>query len=181
MKSILHFLGLDGYHSEPAATETDTIRKITRQLDQLPPERARFVAAFAYILGRVAHADLNISAEETEAMEKIVVEETGLPTEQAVIVVQMAKSQNRLFGGTENYLVTKEFNRIASHEEKLALLNCLFAVSSSDQSISVREDNEIRQISRELLLEHRDFINARSRYRDFLAVLKHPEEEQEGD
>ena len=28
-------------------------------------ERARFVAAFAYILGRVAHADQQISAEET--------------------------------------------------------------------------------------------------------------------
>lgn len=177
MKSILQFLGMDDSRSESQSSETETIRKITRKLDQLPPEEARFVAAFAYILGRVAHADMDISSDETSAMEKIVADETGLPMEQAVIVVQMAKSQNRLFGGTENYLVTKEFNRIASREQKLALVNCLFAVSSSDESISVREDNEIRQISRELRLDHRDFINARTRYRDYLAVLKKKEEE----
>ena len=177
MRSILRFLGLDDRPSQSPQTETETIRKITEQLDQLPPDRAKFIAAFSYILGRVANADLEISSEETAAMERIVAEQAGLPMEQSLIVVQMAKSQNRLFGATENYLVTKEFNAIAKRKDKLALLNCLFAVSSSDESISVREDNEIRQISRELLLEHRDFITARSAYRKHLAVLKKPDPE----
>ena len=48
-----------------SSNETDTVRKIVHQLDQLPPERARYVAAFAYLLSRVARADMNISAEET--------------------------------------------------------------------------------------------------------------------
>ncbi len=177
MKSLRRFLGLEDRATQEENRETETIRRITQELDQLPPEEARFIASFSYILGRVANADLDISKDETESMERIVEEQTGLPMKQAVIVVQMAKSQNRLFGGTENYLVTKEFNRIATAKQKLALLNCLFAVSSSDEHISVREDNEIRQISRELLLEHRDFIRARSRYRDYLAVLKKPDEE----
>jgi len=177
MKSLLRFLGLEDRADQEELRETETIRKITQELDQLPAEEARFIASFSYILGRVAHADLDISKVETESMERIVKEQTGLPLKQAVIIVQMAKSQNRLFGGTENYLVTKEFNRIATPEQKLALLNCLFAVSSSDEHISVREDTEIRQISRELLLEHRDFIQARSQYREYLGVLKKPEDE----
>ena len=86
----------------------------------------------------------------------------------------MAKSQNLLFGGTENYLVTRELNRIASREQKLALLDCLFAVSAADESISTVEDNVIRQIAAELRLEHREFIEVRSRFRDHLAVLKKP-------
>jgi uncharacterized tellurite resistance protein B-like protein len=130
------------------------------------------VASFAYILSRVARADLQISSEEVEAMEQLVMSKGGLPEEQAVIVVQMAKTQNILFGATENYLVTREFSKLASREEKIALLHCLFAVSSADQSVSSAEDSEIRQIADELRIEHRDFIAVRSAYREHLAVLK---------
>ena len=77
-----------------------------------------------------------------------------------------------IFGGTENFLVSREFNSIASHEEKMGLLDCLYAVASADHSISTVEDNEISQIADELRIEHRDFISIRSKYRDKLAVLK---------
>ena len=142
----------------------------------MPTDRARFVASFAYILSRVARADLHVSDEETRAMERIVTEHGSLSEEQSVIVVQMAKSQNLLFGGTENYLVTRELNRIATKEQKLALLDCLFAVSSADESISTVEDNVVRQVAAELRIEHREFIEVRSRFRDHLAVLKKPDE-----
>jgi uncharacterized tellurite resistance protein B-like protein len=105
-------------------------------------------------------------------MERLLVEQGGLTPEQAILVVQMAKTQHALFGGTENYLVTREFNRIASQDQKLALLQCLFSVSASDDSVSVVEDNEIRRIASELRLTHGDFIRSRSAWRDHLAVLK---------
>jgi uncharacterized tellurite resistance protein B-like protein len=170
--SILRFLKLDPERPAVSAAETETVRKITRQLDALEPERARYIASFAYILSRVARADMRISPEETATMERIVVELGKLPEEQAIIVVQMAKSQNALFGGTENYLVTREFNRIATREQKLALIECLFAVSSADESISTLEDNEVSQIADELRIEHRDLISVRSSFREHLAVLK---------
>jgi uncharacterized tellurite resistance protein B-like protein len=170
--SILRMLKVNLDRNAPASSETETVRKIIRKLDQLEPERAKFIAAYAYLLGRAARADLDISPEETKTMERIVMEQGGLPEEQAVIVVQMAKTQNILFGGTENFLVSREFNSLASHEEKMGLLDCLFAVASADQSVSTVEDNEISQIADELRIEHRDFISIRSRYRDMLAVLK---------
>jgi uncharacterized tellurite resistance protein B-like protein len=155
-----------------STTETESVRKIIRALDQLDAERAKFIAAFAYLLGRAARADLNISEEETRTMERIVQERGQLPEEQAIIVVQIAKTQNLLFGGTENYLVTREFNKVASHDEKVALLHCLFAVAAADESISTVEDNEISQIADELRIEHKDFISIRSQFRNYLAVLK---------
>lgn len=174
--SIWKFLGVEKRETAPQASsrETDTVRKIVEALDRLEPERARYIAAFAYLLSRVAHADRTISPEETREMERIVMERSGLPEEQAILVVQMAKTQSLLFGGTENFLVTREFNNIANREQKLALLHCLFAVSSSDQSISTLEDNEIRQISKELRLSHQDFISVRLSHRQHLAVLKKP-------
>jgi len=172
--SVWKFLGLERQKilNDAPSPETETVRKIVSALDGLEPARARYIAAFAYLLSRVAHADLDISREETQAMERIIMERGGLPEEQAILVVQMAKTQNRLFGGTENFLVTREFNEIATREQKLALLHCLFAVSATDQSISTREDNEIRNISKELFLSHQDFIDVRLEYRDFLSVLK---------
>ncbi len=170
--SILRFLKLNPSNQSSASPETETVRKITEALDRLEPERARYIAAFAYLLGRIARADLHISPEETRAMERIVMERGGLPEEQAIIVVQIAKTQNILFGSTENYLVSREFNEMATHEQKIGLIDCLFAVAAADESISTVEDNEVSQIADELRIEHKDFIAIRSLYRNYLAVLK---------
>ena len=105
-----------GFETEPqrgAAAETESVRKVVQALDRMDESQARYIAAFGYILGRVAHADLKISPEETAAMEQIIQERGGLPESEALIVVQMAKTRAQLFGGTENFLVTREFDRIA--------------------------------------------------------------------
>lgn len=170
--SFLRFLKSNTANPPRSSAETDTVRRITEALDRLDPERARFIAAFAYLLGRVARADLYISPEETRVMERIVMGKAGVPEEQAVIVVQIAKSQNILFGSTENFLVSREFKEMTTQEQKLSLIDCLYAVAAADQSISTVEDNEVSQIADELRVEHKDFIAIRSTYREFLAVLK---------
>jgi uncharacterized tellurite resistance protein B-like protein len=178
----MRFLGLDRVaRPEAASDEIATIRRITEALDRLPPERARYVAAFAFLLSRVAHADRDISAEETRAMEQVVMQRGGLPEEQAVLVVQMAKSQSILFGGTENFVVARAFEEMASREQKLALVDCLFGVAASDEGISAVESNEVRQIADELKLSHRDYIGVRGRYKDQLSVLRREEEDAEPD
>ncbi|MEX2263163.1 MAG: TerB family tellurite resistance protein [Bryobacteraceae bacterium] len=157
---------------QQAAAQTESVRKIVDTLDRLDPERARYLAAFAYILSRVARADLEVTPEETRAMERTVIEHGELSEDQAIIVVQIAKHQNLLFGATEDFLVTREFNKIGTQQQKLALLDCLFGVAAAEASISVAEDGRIRQIARELGLEHQDFIAVRSRYIDRLSVLR---------
>lgn len=169
---LLDFLGFSGARGEQEHASAQTVRRIAATLKEMEPEKARYIAAFAFLLGRVAHADLDISDEETAEMQRIVEGLGGLPEDQAALVVEIAKSQNLLLGGSENFSVAEEFSRTATHAQKLALLNCLFAVSSADQSISTVEDNEIRLISKELRLDHADFIAARSAYKQHLEVLK---------
>lgn len=172
--SLLKYLGLGQGQAAPSSSsaQTETVRKIVQKLDQLPPDQARYIAAFAYLLGRAARADLEVTAEETAVMERIVTNEGGLPEELAPIVVQMAKMQNQLFGATEDYLVTREFERSATHDQKLALLECLFAVTAADENITSKEDNVVKQIATELKLRHSDYINARLLFKQHLAVLK---------
>ncbi len=157
------------------ASPSASVREIADALDRLPHDRARQLAAFAYTLGRVANADLEVSAEETRAMERILCRLAGLSEDEAILIVRIAKSQHELFGATESYVVTREFARAATHEEKTALLECLFAVSASDRVVSGVEEAEIRRIAAELDLSHRDFIRARSEFREHIAVLKQPE------
>jgi len=168
--SIRRFFGLDSKASTSA--ETQTVRRIVASLDAMDPDRARWIASFAFLLCRVARAELVISDEEAAAMERILRERGGLTEEQAILVLQIAKTQAALFGGTENYLVTREFNELATREQKLALLDCLFAVSAADESISTVEDNEIVRICAELQLPREEVVEARGRYRQYLAVLK---------
>lgn len=152
--------------------ETKTVRDIVSALDELEPERAKFIAGFAYLLGRVANADLDISPAETRAMERLVQEVGQLPEDQAVVVVQMAKTHAKLFGGTEDYLVSREFAQRADSDQKRALLRCLFAVSAADDEISAVEDNTIKQIADELKIDREEVNSMRGMYRDYLASLK---------
>jgi hypothetical protein len=65
-----------------SGSDTDTVRRIVAQLNGLDPVRARHLAAFAYVLSRVANADLNISDVETKKMIEILQKLGGLPEEQ---------------------------------------------------------------------------------------------------
>jgi uncharacterized tellurite resistance protein B-like protein len=171
--SLLRWLGLGDSASEPVHGGVD---EIERALEHLEPTRARFIACFAYILSRAARADHTVTADETRAIERIVSEHTGLAADEAHLVVRIATAHGLRHGGTEDFLVTREFSKASTREERLALLDCVFAVSSTDSSIRTIEDNEIRRIASELNLEHHDFIRVRSRYLDRLEVLRKPGE-----
>jgi uncharacterized tellurite resistance protein B-like protein len=171
--SLLRFLGLDqSARDDGGQAEAASVRHIVEALDRMEPGTARRLARFAYILSRVAGADLAISADEIRAMERLVMERGRLPEAQAVLVVQIAKSQQLLFGETDGYLVTREFAASATRDEKLALLECCFAVAAADEEISPPEEAELRMITGELGLEHGDFIKARSDHRDAVPILK---------
>src|SRR5688572_19870824 len=126
LKSLRAWLGVDT--REPG--DFAPLRATLQALDHLEPDRARYLAAFAYLLGRVAHADQHVSPEETGAMEALVREQGELSQEQAMLVVQLAKTNNLLFGGTANFLIAREFSALASYDQKMALMRCLFAVSA---------------------------------------------------
>jgi len=173
--SLLKWLGFDrddAASAEDRTDETETVRKIVSELKALPRERARFVAAYAYILSRVAYADSHISDEEVSAMEELVSRFGKLPEAQAVLAVEIARNQATLFGGTENYLVTREFKNMSSREEREDLLHCMFAVSAADNIIDSSEEAVIRQAASELGFTQSQYVDIRSAYNDKRAVVK---------
>ena len=157
VQAIRTWLGLN----KPEAASEEPLRETLDALDHLEPARARYLAAFAYLLGRMAHADQRVSPEETHMMESLLMEHGQLEREQAMLVVQLAKTSNLLFGGTANFLVTREFKALATYEERLALMRCLFALSAADEAISTAEEGEIHRIATELRIERSDLVALR--------------------
>ena len=168
--SILKWLGLATGEEEPA----DNLREIEKALESQGPERARYLACFAYIRMRAAKADHHVSEGEAELMQRIVGERAGVDAAQAKLIVQIARDAGRS-RGTDDYLITREFERIATRDEKLALIDCLFAIAAADSPILTSEDNEVRRVASELKLEHSDYIAVRKRHLDHLNVLRRPE------
>lgn len=152
--------------------DTDTVRRIVAELDRLEPARARHLAAFAYVLSRVAGADQHYADQEIRRIVDIVQRVGHLPEQQALLIAEIAKSQNRMFGGTENFLVTREFNEIATQEQRSDLLDCLFAIAAADEAVSGEEEQQIRQIASELGFTHDEYIAARMAYADKRTIFK---------
>ena len=73
--------------------DTDTVKQIVAELGEFEPARARFLAAFAYVLSRVAHADSAVCVNETKTMQEIVQKLGHLPEAQAALVVEIARNQ----------------------------------------------------------------------------------------
>jgi uncharacterized tellurite resistance protein B-like protein len=172
MTSVWDWLRSPGSSESARVGDTDTVRRIVSELNELPPERARFLAAFAYVLSRVAGADQHFSEVETTAMAEVLRRVGHLPDAQALLVVEIAKSQNRLFGGTENFLVTREFREVATDGEREDLLHCLFAVAAADEAISAEEEAQIGQIAGELGFARDQFLKVRLAYSGKRTVLR---------
>ena len=179
MRTLRSILGLEtepkeGRQRADDARDTETVARIAAELEQLDPDEARFLAAFAYVLARVARADLEVSEAENDEMIGRVRQLSDLPPAQATLVVLIAKSHATTLGGTENYVVTRQFRDLANRAQRIDLMRCLFAVAAADENISSVENAEISQIGTELGFTTKEVAGLRSAFRDQLAVMKNP-------
>ena len=133
------------------AGDTATVRRIVAKLEAMPPEQARLLASAAYTLARAANADLDISDEETAAIERELQGHEAIDEATAVLVTEMAKLQAKTVGGTEDYVVTREFKdaRRRRPADRVVLRAC-FAVMAANGTISAEETGDVNEIADEL-------------------------------
>jgi uncharacterized tellurite resistance protein B-like protein len=168
--SFLDWLGLKPPHERDP--EAEVVHRISQQLDSMDPAEARHLALFAFLLARVAHVDMVTESAEIAEMERLVATHGGLSASQAAMVIEVARATHKLLGPTHNFLATREFRDATTPEQKLGLLHCLFAVAAADGSITGDEEEEIRTISRGLLLEDREYLAVRSAFGDKRSVMQ---------
>lgn len=155
-----------------AAGETATVRRIVARLEAMPPEQARLIASAAYTLARAANADLEISDDETAAIERELQAHDGLDEATAVLVTQMAKLQAKTIGGAEDYSVTREFKALANEEQRLNVLRACLAVGAANGTISAEETAVVNQIARELDIDDATLNAIRAEYHEQLSSVQ---------
>ena len=175
MSLLSRFLGVG---RDRESDEPESIQRISAELEGLEPERARHLAAFAYILARVAHRDLAIEASEIAEMESTLAALGDLPEEEARIAVRVAVDQAVSVGGTNDYLITREFRKMSDRPERIRLMRCVLAVAAADDSITTNESVVIVAIGEELGFTREEINSLRLEYRDKLSELKKLESEQ---
>ncbi|MBW2230854.1 MAG: TerB family tellurite resistance protein [Deltaproteobacteria bacterium] len=171
MAGLLRFLGLEPEDPHDSG-EGEAIAAIADALGTLEPGQAQFYAAFAYLLARVAGADLRIDDQEERQMERILVQVAGIPEDESELVIRIAGTQMHELGATHNYLVTRRFGEIGSEADKIRLLECLCAVAAADDTITGAESAEIISIAQELGLDRTQALAVRSQWKDKLAEFK---------
>ena len=90
----------------------------------------------------------------------------------AVLVTEMAKLQARTVGGTENYVVTREFTSIATEDQRIGVLRACFAVAAASGMISAEESAAVNQIASELMLEADVISSIRAEFHERLSSVQ---------
>jgi uncharacterized tellurite resistance protein B-like protein len=157
--------------SESLPGETQSVHMIGAALSALPPARARYVAAFAYLLGRAANANLEVTEVERAEMRQIG-EEAGLDAETAKLVVDMSTTLSSDFGATEDFLVAREFKAISTMEERHRLLRACFLVMAADDEIDASEAHLVNRVAEELDVERADLNRIRDEFHDKLSGVR---------
>lgn len=157
---------------DTTAGDTATVRRIVARLEAMPHDQARLAAAAAYTIARAANADLDISPEETEVIEKQLQEHGLLDEPTAVLVTEMAKLQARTVAGTEDYVVTREFKAVSTHEQRLDVLRACFAVGAASGSISAEESAIVNEIANELDIEAAELNAIRAEFHDRMSSVQ---------
>ena len=151
---IRRFLGVGP--ASPSSTDPDSVQAISARLAALPSERARYLAAYAYVLARVAYADQQLHPDELTRIRALLVERGGLDEDQASLVADLAGSESSDRGGTQDNVVPR----------------LLASLAAADGTIEVSEEDEVRRIARQLGFHDSQFFDALARYRELRSVLR---------
>lgn len=169
--SLLSFLGLGGKEAGRTA-EPQSLIDLTAELEGLPPEEARFASAFAYLLARVAAADLKTDEVERDEMAKHLEHFGGFSSERAELLARSAVSAADAYSPSDDHLVARAFRDMSDSAQKLRLIRSLYAVAAADETISTQEDNEIFEVANALGAARGDVVALRSEFKEYLGSMK---------
>ncbi len=147
-------------------------KKLADQFNGADDQELTKWACIAGLLARVANIDLEITKDEEQNIVDSIVRWAGIDEQKAIAVKNIAIEDLTELAGLENHKYCSPLNEILSKNERYSLLETLFALAASDGQADNQESEEIRVISRGLLLGNKEFIAARATVLEFLAAAK---------
>ena len=125
----------------------------------IPEDKLRKLSLAGGLMAQVARVNSEIDEGELQTITRVIQDDWHISQQEAAFVAEVATSKE-----TENidyFRVARQFTAVCSHEERIEFLDVLFDIAASDGMASNDEIEEIRGISKSLLLSHQDFIQAK--------------------
>lgn len=156
--------------------KNSNLSRLHQKISELLPNHSENdlikVACIAGLLARIAYVDLKIEKGEVETMKTALKEWSNLDELMVEAIVNLSVDEIKDLAGLENHKYCHPLNDILDNDEKFKLLTSLFAVAAGDGSVESMESEEIRVITKGLLLEHKHYIAARATVLEKLKALK---------
>ena len=126
------------------------IRDALNRLETLNRETADYLKALAFILQRVAMADNEVSDQETDRMEQILVDHASLSRSQAILAVEIARHCGQIADCGCSYESSRKLRESLGEDDGRRIHGFLESVAAADGKILGSETAQIRQIATEL-------------------------------
>jgi uncharacterized tellurite resistance protein B-like protein len=125
----------------------------------IPEDDLKKLSLTGGLMARVANIDRKTTSAEIGAMIQAMRQGWKISADAAAFVAEVAVSASSL--EVDYFRMTREFFTCTTNDERVQLLDILFAVAAADGEISLAETEEIRRIASGLKLTHKQFINAK--------------------
>ena len=126
------------------------VRSTLARLDELDRETAGYLKTLAFILHRVAQADDQISEEEIDRMEEILVEHASLSKPEAMLTVEIARHCGQIADCGCSYEASRRMRSSLDEGTGRDIRRFLESVAAADGRVRRSELAQIRQIATEL-------------------------------
>ncbi|MFC1553494.1 TerB family tellurite resistance protein [candidate division KSB1 bacterium] len=111
------------------------------------------------LMSRVAWADKELTDEEKITIQQIIKKDWNLGENEAALVAGL--SFTSVMKGLDYYRLTRSYYECTTAEERREFIKTLFHIANSSDNTSNKEIEEIRSISENLHIPHREFIDAK--------------------
>ena len=130
----------------------------------LPEERLYFVCLVGTLMATIAHVDDHFDPAEKKALKRCLADQFSLKGKELTLLFEVVEDQARQ--GFDFHEVATELNRVASYNDRIHLMECLFEVAIADGEMAHGEAEEIRRITKALRIPHKTFIECKVRALD---------------
>ena len=122
----------------------------------LSEENLYFICLVGTLMAAIAHVDDHFDPAEKKALKRCLIDQFDLKGKELTLLFDVVEEQARR--GFDLYEVTTELNRVASFNDRVNLMECLFNVAIADGEMVHEEMEEIRRITKALRIPHKTFI-----------------------
>ncbi len=130
----------------------------------LPDERLYFICLVGTLMAAVAHVDDHFDPAEKKALKRCLTSQFSLKGKELTLLFEVVEEQARQ--GFDFHEVATELNRVASYNDRIHLMECLFEISIADGEMVHEEAEEVRRITKALRIPHKTFIEYKVRALD---------------